>query len=188
MRYNKAKMKKYIYFNTGFLAALLLLFLGAAYWLRSDIQRKAAQILQQKEEIAHTSALVGSLLKLKEQEPRADRYIQTIEALVPTKDALLDLGKWIERTGSIYHVHATFAFKGNATPPTNDQFGFIGISINAEGKYSDVMRFLRTIEGTAPKGFFIGIDRTSFTTEGGVSKFLLNGKAFFRGEEEHNSS
>ncbi|RMD57738.1 hypothetical protein D6833_13640 [Candidatus Parcubacteria bacterium] len=176
-------MKKYVYFNVGFLAALFFVFLGAAYWLRGDIQQKVAQILQQKQEAARAEALVKNLLELKKQEPRADRYIQQMEALVPSQDALLDLAKWVERTGSIYKVNATLAFNGNATPPNSEQFGFIGVSISAAGKYADVMKFLRTIEGTAPKGFFIGIDSTSFTTENGVSKFLMKGKAFFREEE-----
>lgn len=138
------------------------------------------EILKYRQNIAFYTKSLSNLAQLKEIAPQAKLYQQKLNLLLPHKDGLIDLSRWINNVSRSSGVSASFSFVGGGADATDKEAGYENFSINITGPLSAIEKFLYTTERVSPN-FILAIDNFSVIKINQDNYELRgSGKVFFK--------
>ena len=153
-------------------------FLSYLYFTKI-ISEKAEEIKTLKKDLNLYTKSIVSLAKLKEVSPQVDLYKNKFTLLIPNKDKLIDLPRWISDVARANDVNVNFSFKSGGKEPDDKNPGFENFSIDISGSLDNIQKFLYNIETVAPN-FILNLN--SFTisqTNDYEYRFSSTGKVFY---------
>ena len=162
--------KKDILIGLSVIFGSLFLATGALLWLSKDINDRVGKIIDKRGLINQQAGLAGTIATLKVGKAEADKYLVTLDRLVPQKDDLFTFSKWIDGFSKNYGIGMNFAFAGGETEPTENALGFAPFTLTLSGSLARIQVFLTDLESRADQ-FLIGIDSYSVRSigEGGYN-------------------
>lgn len=159
----------------GFLIFVLwiLLFLGG------EIKQGALDVGQKRAQIDSRIAAISRLTELRQEAEEASSALKSLQNIVPIRDDLLSVPRYVERLASGSNVTASFDFTGAEQAPEGDRAGSSSFKIIAKGPYPDLLSF---IGGLERGDFFITINSIEITIQGdGTFGANIDGLVYFRG-------
>ena len=153
---------------------------GAFYRLNADIVERAEAIRVNRQVMNQNVRLVELLAELKQGITSVDAYADRLNMLLPAKDELIDLQKYVENTGRIYNIGLAFAVQPGATVKAEGgRPGSAGFSVDARGGLTQLKRFLEGIETKSDK-FLLTFDAMDMNRADGEYRVIARGRAFFK--------
>lgn len=163
-----------------------LMFLGIAVfgilssWVGRKIERDANRAVFSQASIASYSRAVAVLAELRSKEKEVEAYANRLNALLPARDDLIELPKFLEELGRIHQVNIRFSFRGGAaTEPSGTEPGSVAFSIDATGSYERLQRFFSEMEAGSTK-FISVLDSLDVNLVGNEYRAIAQGRAFFK--------
>ncbi|GIW65302.1 MAG: hypothetical protein KatS3mg093_281 [Candidatus Parcubacteria bacterium] len=105
-------------------------------------------IIKKSEEVQSIRRSVGifnqsllNLAKLKEVSPQVDLYKSKLDLILPSKDALIDLPRWISDAARANQVRVNFNFKSGGQNPDQNNLGFEIFMIDVTGQLLNIEKF-----------------------------------------------
>lgn len=157
----------------------LLIFSATLYLLSSDLSARAEKIVADRALISQRSAALEFLAESKKNTPRADVYKQAMDRILVSQDQILDFSRWLDGLARVRQVGLSFSFQGGQVSPHGDAPGYIGFSLDLNGKLDDLTNFLKDIEFQSP-GFLINLDNFDLSRNGSNYRILTQGRVFFK--------
>jgi len=167
--------------NLNILIIIFIFAVGLLLYLYFSkiISEKAEEIKNLKNDLNLYTKSIANLAKLKEISPQVDLYKSKLNLLMPNKDRLIDLPKWISDVARANQVNVNFSFKAGGKEPDDKNPGFENFSIDISGSLDNIQKFLYNIETVAPN--FV-LNLSSFTisqTNNNEYRFSSTGKVFY---------
>lgn len=155
-----------------------MLFGGAFYWLRGDLEKRADAAQKDRAIIESRSRILESLARLKTDSGEAAIYKKAIDLILPVQDKLLEFPRWLDAAARLRQVGQTFNFRGSAVPPGENTPGYIVFTLDMSGQLDNLSNLLKDIESGKEK-FLARFDNFDLTrTESGY-RLLTQGRVFF---------
>lgn len=105
----------------------------------NDLSKRRAMYLESSQGLA-------TLIR---QWGQVQQYTSQVEKLVPKKDEIVLLSKELQALAQKKNVSLTFSFNSDSSVTSGERgVNFIGFSATFEGKFSDILSLIQTIERT----------------------------------------
>lgn len=157
-------------------AGALALLLGATAWLGYDMQTIVEGITKERRSILEEQRTIQSITTLKSGFDEAKGYVDILERLLPTKDALINFPKEMNELGRQQNIEATVSF-GTETAGNESSPGSIQFLLNARGAYDAIANFLKAVEESR---YLVAWDNIDISEHAGKYEAKINGKVFSR--------
>ncbi len=164
--------------SMGIVLGAIVIASVALYFLSNDLTAQADKIVNDQAMLAAQTATVNALAHLKADAPQAAVYAAAMGKLLPTHDNLLGFPQWLVALGQSHHVAVSSAFQGQSAIATAATPGIDGFSMTATGASTDLVAFLRDLEGSSV--FLLSIDSVNLTNNGSAYQLNAQGKLFSR--------
>jgi Tfp pilus assembly protein PilO len=172
--------RKKVWLGLGILVASIAVLGGMLFWLAGKVKKDSEKAALTRAAIESYSRAVAILAELKSRAAEVDALSRKLNALLPTKDDLIELPKFLEDQGRISGVGVTLSFSGgSATEPQADRPGSIGFSLDARGETERLRSFFRELETNSAK-FIVVLDSLDVNLSGGEYRATAQGRAFFK--------
>lgn len=148
-------------------------------WLKKDIQTQVNKISSSKNLINKRVAILSNLAELKKMIPKADAYKKAMNAIMLTREDLLNFPRRLEDLARIYNLGISFNFKGEEVKPQGNKPGYANFSIDVTGAIDKLINFIKDVEYKS-LGFMATFEAVDFLKSGDNYKVNLQGKVFFR--------
>jgi hypothetical protein len=171
--------KKLLLINIGIIVLIIALSFFLFKYFSNAINQKAEEIKNMRNSVFLFNQSLSNLAKLKEISPRVDLYKNKLDLLLPSKDVLIDLPRWIDDAAQASQVKVNFNFKSGGQNPDKDNPGFEVFIIDISGPLLNIEKFLFTIEKGSPQ-FLLSIDSFNISQlDANNYQFSGSGRAFF---------
>jgi Tfp pilus assembly protein PilO len=131
-------------------------------FLAGEVNDGAADVKQKRGQIDNRIAAVERLAELRGESKEAGPALDVLDNILPARDNLLSLPRYIEDLGLSNRVTATFDFTGNEVSPEGGRAGNSSFKIIANGSYFDVISFIKDLEAG---DFFISLEVVDMTVQ-----------------------
>lgn len=158
---------------------VIAVLISVIFWISARLDEEVDKIVTDRGIIQKHSQLIESLANLRTIEPEVSKYKKALNALLPPKDELVNFSKWLDGLARAYQVSENFSFQGEASPPSENQAGYINFNLDSRGAYDNLVNFLKDVESQAPR-YLISFDDFDFRREGDIYRITLHGRIFFR--------
>lgn len=174
------QFRKKVWLGLGLIFAGIVVFGAPSFWLAGKIEKDSKKASLTQTSIANYSRAVAILAELKSKSSEVKSYGNRLNALLPSRDDLIELPKFLEERGRIHQVSVKFAFKGEAaTKPKDSQPGSVAFTLDVTGSDERLRSFFREIE-TASTKFMIVLDTMDMNLSGNEYRVTAQGRAFFK--------
>ena len=165
------------------LGAIVVVFVGFMLVAKGQIADFSTRITEAQSLMSQQRTVSSQLIELREDEGLAAKYGVVINVLIPTDNQIFDLERWLVASAQTYNTGIVFAYSGSKLDPTEGTLGNFPFSMKLSGKASDIAEFLDFLENKSSQ-FLMSFDNMSIgAVQGESSLVALNGKAYFRTEE-----
>ena len=131
-----------MFFILGGVALVILLFL--AYNQYTNLNEAQAQLEEEEQSLELASTRLDQLLELRERGPEFERYLETLEQLIPTQaneDALLDS---LEKMASAHDLQLSQVRFDSREPA--DDYVEIPLQLAFQGEYSSFLKIMHQLQ------------------------------------------
>jgi len=153
-----------------FVFGVTLIFLGR------DINKHISNISKFRQDIAIHNQKSDSLVSLKTDSEKANRYMDILGNIVPNDEGLIFLEREVNKLAKDDSVDLNFKFS-EELKGAEGQVGGITFSMTARSSFPNTVKFLSDFENMR---YFFELNRFGITREGEVFKLSSEGKAFAR--------
>lgn len=162
--------------NIAAAAGIIIIPLAVLFWLRFDINKRAAAIQEAKRELVFRFKMAELAAALKKDAETAKKEKLLIETILPTSDKLINFSKEVNESAKKNKIDANFTF-GQETAATDREPGYISFIISADGALPDWLGFIQSLEKMP---YFISFDSFNLVANGNQFRSIINGKVFAR--------
>ncbi len=161
------------------ITASVIVAAGGLFWFAGDIAAQAKKVSGARFDSALQAKLVERLASLKTIATEAGGYERRLNALLPTRDELLDFPRWLEGVARVEQVAINFGFQGAAVAAQANEPGFINFSLDASAaSFGALEKFFISIE-RAPR-FFVNFTSFDVSWNQERGRAVAQGQVFFR--------
>lgn len=172
--------KKNLLINVVFILLILIFGIFLINYFSNLISTQVEEIVKNRQNITLYTKSLSNLAQLKEVAPQVEVYQQKLDLLLPSKDNLIDLSRWINNVAKSVGVAVNFSFMGGGANATDKEAGYENFSINVRGSLSNIEKFFYNIERISPN-FLLAIDDFSISKiDQNNYELRGNGRAFFK--------
>lgn len=168
--------KKKFLTNLGVTLGIMIILLIVNLFIRSKITETAEQIQKLKRELSLRSQAISSLVILKDESSKAQRYQNFLDNFFPTSDELINFRKDIRSLALKNKLDFNFSF-GTESPPRDNGLGFILFQMSISGSPDSFINFLASVENNY---HFISFDSIDWSSILNRFNAKLAGKIFIR--------
>ena len=169
-----AGFKKRLLIKSGIAAAIILALAIFIILLNTDINKHIDEIIAANQEFALRSQTFNLLSSSNTDLKRAQPLLETLQTILPSKDQLITFPDELQKSANGYGVSVGFSF-GSETPSTATQPGNIKFTMTLAGSFTDIVQYLKFIEGHR---YFIRLDSVDIRRET-INFSLLTGGVIF---------
>ena len=156
-----------------------LIFIGwVLIFLGSEINDRAISISEQRAEIHVRTTSLADLASLREEAKRAQPAYTELSALLPKKDDLVSLPRYLEEIATGESLSFTFHFSGVEREFTSSQAGSSAFTINLVGGYQNIVDFVRKAETGR---YVMGLDTVDIFVAKTTFGATINGVVYYSG-------
>lgn len=168
--------KKIIAKKIGISAILIAIFLIPMFILKSDIEKRAIDVINKKEQINTSSENIGSLAYLKIDSETAKKYLSQISTYLINKDQLLNFSNDIGLMSKQNNLNFLIAF-GQEKPlaALTPRSTNISLSSQSQANIDNLVKFLGLVENSR---YFVRLENMDVSQEGSQLKVTTSGKVF----------
>lgn len=166
--------KRKILINVGVALGIILVLGAANFVIGADVGRRAAAIQKLREELAFRNQAVESLVTLKVESERAQKYLPVLRSILPSSDGLINFSREMKSLAAAKKVDLGFAFRGESAPAGNLAATDFRMSASA-ASFVNILDFIKAVEGSA---YFINIASMDFSLSAKSVKAELGGRVF----------
>ena len=158
--------------------AIIFALLATLAFLGFRISKLTATISRNIQEVLDRSASIKLLSVLEGQyASKGERYLQILENVIPSKDALIDLQKEFQSLAAQENVSFGFTFLGE-TPKSQSSLGTVTYRLNVQGGNLDALfRFMKRMAGFRYLNSFTNV---AVNKPDSNFQMVLSGQAYFR--------
>lgn len=171
--------KKKLNLNILIIVFIFAIGLLSYLYFTKIISDKTEEIKKLRNDLNLYTKSIVNLAKLKEISPQVDLYKSKLDLLIPNKDKLIDLPKWVSDVARANQVNVNFGFKSGGEEPNDQNPGFESFSIDISGSLDNIQKFLYNIETIAPNFILNLNDFTLLQVSKDVYRFSSTGKVFY---------
>jgi hypothetical protein len=171
--------QKKLNLNIGIILFIFVLGFVSYLYFSKIILENIEEIVNLKIELNVYTKSILNLAKFKEISPQVDLYKNKLVLLIPSKDKLIGLPKWISEVARANQVNVNFGFKSGGEEPNDQNPGFESFSIDISGSLDNIQKFLYNIETIAPNFILNLNDFTLLQVSKDVYRFSSTGKVFY---------
>lgn len=172
--------KKSLLINIVFILLVLFLSIFFINYFGNLIAVQTDEIIKNRQNIALYTESLLNLAQLKEAVPQVEMYQQKLNLLLPSKDNLIDLSRWINNVAKSTGVAVNFSFVGGGVDATDEEVGYENFSISVIGPLSNIEKFLYNIEKISPNFILAINDFSIFKINQNSYELRGGGRAFFK--------
>lgn len=155
---------------------IISLFLTAIIiYLGFDIAGKTDFIKGLRSEVNSRSQIAEALSFSMSDINKAQPYTSMIESFLPNKDQLLGLARDLNTIAVQNNVNLTAGFSEESSKTATD-LKWIGVNINSEGDYGNLINFMKTLENSR---YLIKANSLDMVKGEKGFKFSINGRVFY---------
>lgn len=156
--------------------AVIVVFAGAIFFLKSDIGNRSKKVRELKDAIVLNSNSAGTAFVLQRGSDEAQKYLSEIQKYLIKKDQLLNLPKDISQIGRQNNLTTSLSF-GEEIPISEKEARKTNFSLSLEGKagIGDLVTFLQTMENS---NYFIKLSNLDYNQDGQFLRAYMNGQTF----------
>lgn len=174
------QFQKKVWLNIGIILGSVLIFGMLSFWFAGKIKESADKASLSKASISNYNRAVAIFAELKSKESEVELYSKYLKALLPSKDDLIELPRFLEESGRVHQVNVKFNFKAGAVAePQGKQPGSVGFTLHVAGSYDRLRNFFKEIESGSIK-FMIALDSMDVNLSGNEYRATAEGRAFFK--------
>ena len=170
--------QKKLILNIGIIVSAAVVFITAFYFLSDKIDILVKDISARKTLLASQSAEVDNLAKLKADQAQSINIKKRMDALLPTKNGILNFGKSVDALARVHSVSVGVITR-DAAEATISAAGYSSFTINATGGLKDIRDFLSDLEFRAPS-YLVSLDGIDISAQGGAYRADVSGRVFFQ--------
>ncbi|HVN26354.1 MAG TPA: hypothetical protein VMT99_01730 [Candidatus Paceibacterota bacterium] len=177
----KSNFKKSIIINVAVIVASVILIVGALIYFSGDINFKSAEVVKNRSSQEQAAAELAHLADLERNQAVAAGYQAAVGRLIPKRSQLINFPPAVSSLATADNVTANVTFNNDATPPASaGSAGNVSFTINAQGSFGDVVRFVNDLE-TKLSGFLMNIASLQVSNNGtGGAQLNLKGVVYFQ--------
>lgn len=170
--HNQFKTRLTLSLTIAVSAAVALL--AATFWLRFDINKRAAAIREAKKELAFRfeTAELTATLKKDFETAKAQRVL--LETLLPPQDKLINFSKEVNELAKKNKIDTNFSF-GQEVAAAEQEPGYISFTITANATLADWLNFIESLERLS---YFVNFNSFNLVADGDQFRSIINGKIF----------
>ncbi len=165
--------KKNFIKTLGIALGLVVVLVGAIWYVKTDIDTKFLAVQQAQAEIQTKEISLTELAKLQSDEEKAKQYTPQLDHLITTKDQLLsfstDIGFIVKQAG----FSGAPQFKEEATSPATDlQKTSFSLLLEGPKDFSDLANFFKLVEQSK---YFVRFSSLDVSREGSTLRLGSDG-------------
>jgi Tfp pilus assembly protein PilO len=170
--------KKKLNLNILIIVFIFAIGLLSYLYFTKIISDKTEEIKKLRNDLNLYTKSIVNLAKLKEISPQVDLYKSKLDLLIPNKDKLIDLPKWVSDVARANQVNVNFSFKPGGKDSDDKNPGFENFSIDVSGSLDNIQKFLYNIETVAPN-FILNLSSFTLSQTDNEYRFSSTGKVFY---------
>ena len=175
--FKNLNFRQKIYFNIGWIAAVVIILLGAHSWLMLSVSDVAGQIQEKRKSLMASLRIFDNENLLKAELIKAERESLFLDNIFPVSDNLIEFPRDISVWASQNNITVGFSFV-KETPATETEPGYTSFILAGKGSLSNILNFLRSIENSR---YLIQYNQYDIIAENSnVYTLLINGQIFSR--------
>lgn len=164
--------------NLAIILGFLLFITWVLTFLGSEINRRTTVIGDQRQEINRRTTSLAKLAELREEARLAEPAYAELLALLPQKDDLVTLPRYLEEIAIAEELDFNFRFSGVESEPSGKGAGSSSFTINLVGEYQDIIDFIDQAETGR---FVLAIDSTDIHIVKELFSATINGVVYYSG-------
>lgn len=168
-----------LWFGIGILVLILAVYAAAFYFLSSDVETQAQELVATRNLSTQRSKLLALLAELKKSSTQVDFYQAKLGALLPTEKQLIGISRSLDALSRSNQVSMDFNFEGSTVRPTADNLGYNGFRVSLQGPYDSILNFLQAIELRSSQ-YLMTLSDYELSQSGDNYQFSAHGKLYFR--------
>lgn len=154
---------------------ILSILIGGLIFFGWNINHRAQNIKNQRQELADRSEALSLFAHLQSQFSQAQPHFSILENVLPTRDQLFNFPKELEKMAVDEKIGFGFSF-GSETFPSADQPGRVAFTISIQGPLYKLFKLIKDMEGSR---FLINFQNFDFTREADNVRLLISGEVFY---------
>jgi hypothetical protein len=174
------QFRKKMWLGIGIIISSFAIFGALIFWLAGKIESDAAKAAASQTTVVNYNRALAILVELKGKESEIESYRKRLNALLPTKNDLIEFPKFLEERSRIHQVSINFSFKGgDAVEPQENRPGSVAFSLDVTGTLERLKSFFRELESGSAK-FVSALDSLDVNLSGDEYRVTAQGRAFFK--------
>lgn len=149
------------------------------YWLSGMLEKEAAAVAADRSVVLNNSRMIESLAAIKSNAQEVEKYSRAFDALLTTKDGLVNFSSWLDGLSRAHQVSENFSFQGNVVQSSGNSAGYTGFDLKARGAYDNLIDFLKDVEFKAPQ-YLVSFDDFDLSRNADAYNVVVHGRIFFR--------
>lgn len=169
-----SNFKKRLFLNIGASLAVFAVLGVAMSLLGIDSKKNSDYIAEVNSGITDRRRAASDLARLKSQAEVAEPILNELISKIPNRDSLFAFSVYVKSLADKYNSTSSLKF-GEETK--GDKFNNIRFSLNVQGDYSSVIRFLNDFESVP---YFVNVLSFSIIRQGDRYSVVIDGNIMFR--------
>lgn len=165
--------------SAGIIVISIAALSAGLYWLRSDVEFQADEIVSSRAFLARGAEVGQVLAELKKSAREAEIYQKAMDAILPAEEQLLDFRPWLNGIANSHGVRIVVTLRTKNVIDSQNAIGEFIFDMEVEGTYEKILSFLDNIEESRSR-FLISIDTFELQKSANGYRVLSRSRVFFR--------